>query len=37
MAVPTTPAITMPLMNGANSRTDANSKNEPSRYGMPNT
>ena len=34
-AVPTTPATTMPSMNGANSRMLANTKKEPSREGMP--
>ncbi len=35
MAVPTTPATTMALIQGANSRTEAMMKKEPSRSGMP--
>ncbi len=35
MAVPTTPATTMALIQGANSRTEAMMKNEPSRSGIP--
>ena len=36
MAVPMTPATTMALIQGANSRTLAMMKNDPSRSGMPN-
>ena len=35
IAVPTTPATTMALIQGANSRTEAMMKKEPRRSGMP--
>src|SRR3979490_2654259 len=36
IAVPATPANTIPSTNGAHSRTDANTKNPPRRYNAPN-